>query len=224
MTKCKCGRKIPSYVVIDGRRRRVRGRRRCFRCLPFGVRKERICAKCEEPFPPSAIIDGRRVSLKVRRYCLDCSPFNDRSHIRLWNKTKPKTCRLCGKLRDRDDFPITVKEQGLRSSYCQDCLRTYQRRKHQIFKNKCVEYLGGKCHYCGYHKCLSALAFHHRKPGEKEFSISQVRHTNFSRVKKELDKCDLACFNCHEEIHEKWREKELGRRLDTTRGSGWRDR
>ncbi len=54
---------------------------------------------------------------------------------------------------------------------------------------------------CGYNKCLSALEFHHIDPLKKDFNISQFRTTSFESIKKELDKCDLLCANCHREIH-----------------------
>lgn len=67
-------------------------------------------------------------------------------------------------------------------------------------KIKAVEYKGGKCEFCGYNRCLMALDFHHRDPSIKEFSISRVT-ASWKRVKKELDKCVLACATCHREIH-----------------------
>jgi len=55
---------------------------------------------------------------------------------------------------------------------------------------------------CGYNKCLEALEFHHRNPSEKEFNVSSKGHSrSWERVKKEIEKCDLLCANCHREIH-----------------------
>lgn len=65
-----------------------------------------------------------------------------------------------------------------------------------------LEY-GGKCQKCGYHQNLSALEFHHRNPEEKEFQldIRTFANTSLEKLKKELDKCDLLCSNCHAEHH-----------------------
>jgi hypothetical protein len=64
-----------------------------------------------------------------------------------------------------------------------------------------VEYKGGKCQRCGYDKNIpSVYAFHHRNPNEKEFSISGMTKS-FDNLKKEADKCDLLCSNCHLEVH-----------------------
>jgi hypothetical protein len=72
------------------------------------------------------------------------------------------------------------------------------------FKQKCVEYKGGKCELCGYNKCNSALDFHHKDPTEKEFTIAHARLTTFNeKIKMELDKCSLLCANCHRETHSK---------------------
>lgn len=48
------------------------------------------------------------------------------------------------------------------------------------------------------------MEFHHRDPNEKEFSLSKSAFKsikNLERAKKELDKCDLLCSNCHREEH-----------------------
>lgn len=74
-------------------------------------------------------------------------------------------------------------------------------------KKQMIEYKGGKCIRCGYNKCPDALDFHHRNPDEKEFSISRYgRSCSVVKWKKELDKCDLLCRNCHAELHfeDKW--------------------
>ena len=75
-------------------------------------------------------------------------------------------------------------------------------RKH---KNKCraIQLLGGKCQRCGYNKCIAALDFHHKDGEEKENNIGTIIQT-WSKVAKELHKCELLCSNCHRELH--WRE------------------
>lgn len=65
-----------------------------------------------------------------------------------------------------------------------------------------VAYKGGRCERCGYDRCADALDFHHRNPGEKDFSVSEKGYTrSWVRVKRELDKCVLLCSNCHRELH-----------------------
>jgi len=77
-------------------------------------------------------------------------------------------------------------------------------------KKKLVEYKGGKCEKCGYDKCLEALTFHHRNPKDKSFVISGKHSKKPAILFNEVDKCDLLCHNCHNEVHaqdhvEKWK-------------------
>ena len=67
-------------------------------------------------------------------------------------------------------------------------------------KLKCVNYLGDVCKKCG-ESNLFKLTFHHINPKEKEFKFSDSINSRWSRLKKELDKCELLCQNCHREFH-----------------------
>lgn len=71
----------------------------------------------------------------------------------------------------------------------------------QVLKKKTIEYKGGKCFLCGYNKCVGALQLHHRDPNKKEFNLSSYQSTKWIDYKKESDKCDLLCANCHAELH-----------------------
>ncbi|MFA6022894.1 MAG: hypothetical protein WC781_02280 [Candidatus Pacearchaeota archaeon] len=90
--------------------------------------------------------------------------------------------------------------------------RTYKdRRKYNIeavsrrrkeIRLKAILHLGGKCMKCGYSKYPEVLEFHHRNPLQKDFNISRKGHCrSWSRVKTEIEKCDLLCANCHRETH-----------------------
>lgn len=85
---------------------------------------------------------------------------------------------------------------------CRRCLVEAVQRRRKKVKLMAVEYKGGKCQRCGYNKCVDAMDFHHRDPNEKDFSVSHKGHCkSWQHIKKELDKCDLLCSNCHREIH-----------------------
>ena len=72
----------------------------------------------------------------------------------------------------------------------------------QRMKETLIQYKGGKCELCGYHRCNSALEFHHIDPSQKDFTIAQKNnYKNIEELKKELNKCILVCANCHREIH-----------------------
>lgn len=66
-------------------------------------------------------------------------------------------------------------------------------------KQQAVDYLGGCCILCGYHRCLRALHFHHLNPFEKDFNISEKY--SWEEIKEEIEKCVLLCANCHAEAH-----------------------
>jgi len=87
-------------------------------------------------------------------------------------------------------------------------------------KIKLMEYKGNKCHECGYDKIkyLSAFDFHHRDPNEKEFGIAyKGRCIGFKKLKKEVDKCDVLCTRCHQELHDKKHWEERKRLLSVNR-------
>lgn len=70
-------------------------------------------------------------------------------------------------------------------------------------KLKLIEYKGGKCERCGFDKpFVSCYDFHHTDPSTKEFRIGDGMGRKFEVIKKEADKCQLLCKNCHFEIHD----------------------
>jgi hypothetical protein len=108
-------------------------------------------------------------------------------------------CKTCGET-DPAKF-YRRKNKTISRKQCSKCWsrRTIERNR----KNKlqAIEYKGGKCQVCGYKKCPASLAFHHRNPEEKDLNWNTLRNMAFDKCKKELDKCDLVCHNCHSEIH-----------------------
>jgi len=69
-------------------------------------------------------------------------------------------------------------------------------------KIKAINLLGGKCEKCG-EKRPWVLTFHHKNPNKKEFNIKTCKNYRWSKIKKEVLKCQLLCLNCHQEIHVK---------------------
>ena len=144
-------------------------------------------------------------NLGGRKYCLECSPFNQ-NNTRQLHVSSPvmigkKYCPRCKQEKSKSCFYLRRKGNDF-SAYCKSCTLDENKERRYEFKNKCVEYKGGKCKHCGYNKCNDAFDFHHKIATEKDFSISHVKLTSFNdRVKKELDKCELLCSNCHREEH-----------------------
>lgn len=80
-----------------------------------------------------------------------------------------------------------------------------------ILRAKCFEYAGTACTKCGYSGCLSALTFHHIDPSTKLKDVSQMINGRWSwdKIRAEIDKCILLCFNCHMELESKIRANKV---------------
>lgn len=113
-------------------------------------------------------------------------------------KTKVRiTCAACGR-----KYRLNL-SRGHSKTICNSC----SANRYRIgYKQKCVDYLGGKCKKCGYNRCILALHAHHRDPTTKLFGISTGQCRKWAKVVAELNKCDLLCSNCHAEEHatERW--------------------
>ena len=65
---------------------------------------------------------------------------------------------------------------------------------------------GLECIKCG-ESHIACLEFHHKKEDEKTYSVGQMVHAGYSldKIKKEIEKCEVLCSNCHRKHH--WEEK-----------------
>ena len=152
-----------------------------------------VCKKCSKSFPNRVVIHGKTRCLNRRKYCLTCSPFGRHNTVDLSKIGEVGKCKYCEK-----SFPYD-RSKGHRRTICRPCIMA--KRKYHL-KHKAVEYKGGKCQKCGYDSCISALEFHHRDAAEKEFGIAMSYSLSWKKIRKELDKCDMLCANCHRELHE----------------------
>lgn len=114
-----------------------------------------------------------------------------------------KQCTKC--LEKKDDSEFYNKPHGKHHTYCKTCNTKDVLARQRRFKRLAVEYKGGECERCGYHKTIAALEFHHKDRTQKEFQISKFRLANWDKnrekIIRELDKCELVCANCHREEH-----------------------
>lgn len=78
----------------------------------------------------------------------------------------------------------------------------YRKRKYDAQMKWLTECKIGKiCAWCGFND-WRALQFHHRDPMSKEFSLHRkIGKISIERLKKEAEKCDLICANCHQIYH-----------------------
>ena len=77
-----------------------------------------------------------------------------------------------------------------------------QAERSKFRKLKAISLKGGACIQCG-EKHPAALCFHHKDPASKEFTINGriFGNSKWERIKEELDKCELLCYNCHQILH-----------------------
>ena len=58
-----------------------------------------------------------------------------------------------------------------------------------------------KCSRCEENNPV-CLDFHHKNPSEKEYVINRmIRTFGWSRIMKEIKKCEVLCSNCHRKEH-----------------------
>lgn len=67
-------------------------------------------------------------------------------------------------------------------------------------KLRLINDLGGKCKKCKENSFFK-LTFHHIDSNEKDFEYSDNKKMRFSKLKNEIEKCELLCQNCHREFH-----------------------
>lgn len=129
-----------------------------------------------------------------REYCFKCLPEgkDDTSGLlRIVGTGNNLFCENC-------ETEYTFKQGYTTRKYCMKCRSNV---RNQTQKLKAVNYLGGKCAKCSYNKYIGALNFHHIDPEQKSFGIGKNLSLGWDKLKKELDKCQLLCANCHAEHH-----------------------
>jgi hypothetical protein len=172
----------------------------------------KICAKCSKNFPTWIKIENIPHNLGNRKYCLECSPFKQHNTKQLIKGQSPRgmakdmterQCTGCNAiLPNTSEFFYHNDNQRKIHSRCKKCMTSRAIDWQRANKKIAVEYKGGKCLRCGYSKYIGALDFHHRDPSQKDFQLSRaLKGKVLETTKKELDKCDLLCSNCHREVH-----------------------
>lgn len=141
-----------------------------------------------------------RYWLKKYNLLTNHKSFKDKIHVKKIYENNVKYCPCCKIFKDISTF--YKKRIDDLNTYCKVCENQKTIDRMRIFKIKCVEYKGGCCNLCGYDKYIGALEFHHINSETKEYNISRSRFYTFDdKIKKELDKCELLCSNCHKEVH-----------------------
>lgn len=170
-----------------------------------------ICQKCGKEFRPVFYLGKKRIRRDKRRYCFECLPYqplsekNNQLYRSITNGKNTldgkRQCVICFDFKEFSEFSPCNRKGNHLNSYCKSCAAKKRKTTRQRFKEKCVEYKGGKCVKCGYDKCVAALEFHHRDSQQKDFQVSRQNRPFNEIITAELDKCDCLCSNCHKEVH-----------------------
>jgi len=99
-------------------------------------------------------------------------------------------CPCCKELKT----PEKTSTNGYRCKSCDNLRsRTYaMTNRKALFEHKQLN----PCVDCG-NKDPTVLEFDHRDPKTKSFNISNMMNMTWGTIKKEIDKCDVVCANCH---------------------------
>lgn len=127
-----------------------------------------------------------------------------------------RKCIRCGP-KDESEFNLRDEKRGLLQYVCRDCQREQMRDRCASNRENVLEinrqstqksqiraasfipgYLSDKsCVDCG-ESDMAVLTFDHVR-GEKKYNISNMitRGYNVETIKRELEKTETVCFNCH---------------------------
>jgi len=86
---------------------------------------------------------------------------------------------------------------------CSDkCAEKASDQRARLARRNYINSFKSSCSLCGYRKCRAALAFHHKDPNQKVFTIgTDGPHRGWDVIDAEIKKCLVLCMNCHTEIH-----------------------
>ena len=115
-----------------------------------------------------------------------------------------KTFIDCNIKKTTDEFYSQKVHSNGVMSYCKNCFNKRCIQRWIDRKLKAIQYKGSKCRKCNLHidnTHYSVFEFHHRDPTQKDVSWNKLRLKSWTKIKFELDKCELLCANCHRIVH-----------------------
>ena len=114
-----------------------------------------------------------------------------------------RKCKMCGEIKDLFYFANAGKIKGIdyKRHLCLSCYSLSKKPRRDKIKEEYIEWKKTlKCNKCGFDD-YRALQFHHSY--DKEHNISNMIKSGHSlcSVKKEAEKCEVLCANCHQIHH-----------------------
>lgn len=169
---------------------------------------------------------------KREYYLAHCEEIKEKNKVywkanreKLMGKAKEYRLAHLEKIKDQEKaYRLAHKEEYVKKN------RIYQKeyyQKHKLERNQKskMERASNKemvdrykalhpCILCG-EKNTILLVFHHRDMAEKENGISVMTASSFPKHKimKEIEKCEVLCFNCHALVHDRMRQCEANSTL-----------
>lgn len=124
---------------------------------------------------------------------------------------KTKVCFKCKKEKLLSNFYKKPDSKDGRHSYCKECdrkrLKSFYQENKESENARIKKYIDDKkswvrkylknhpCVDCGFSD-IRALDFGHIR-GKKRASISRLYSHSWENIKKEIEKCEVRCANCH---------------------------
>ena len=116
---------------------------------------------------------------------------------------KQRQCKECKVTMDIVDFAKAGEENGniYYRHYCKKCYHNRKKPRREELRKWVIDYKKScKCKDCGLQD-FRVMEFHHIE--SKDFNISDGVNRGMSKIKlkKEIDKCEPLCANCHRIRH-----------------------
>lgn len=124
-----------------------------------------------------------------------------------------KLCPRCEVLQPEAAFHWKRKADGVRHSHCSACVNVKNRlawsdqdrhgkKRRQVSKiaqNTAIIHAAKNrpCMDCGIQYPPYVMDLDHRDPGQKLFTVAQIRAGSSEKLLAEIAKCDVVCANCH---------------------------
>lgn len=134
----------------------------------------------------------------VKKYCRE---YGIKTAVSILKNANGIEFRAAGQKRRIKAFckkhgDVDFVRKGIGKFRCKFCDFQENHSRRWVNKLTLIKEKGGKCFRCGEENPV-VLQFHHRSRLEKNFEIGQFIGESISKSRKEADKCDLVCANCH---------------------------